>query len=266
MANITFAWMLDQISPYVSINETVVYQDSRARQNHIDDLNEQKRKYDEHEKEEEAKRSWAQWAGRALGSAADKVLHPLTKPEKPNSNRHDFGWGTGIIIDSYTMMYWPNGSKPRTPKAYAKDTKHTASGETNEEIHPTVGYRNYRFQSLLKEKLSEAKSLEGKLSEAKALEAKVLEVKILEDLQYAPMGLGKGKYKHLKYERRQDIKGKWEYLLGDVVLPEYVMPAKTKKGGRPTFERFALALAWEKTDAYVKALDEQNGFHEEDFD
>lgn len=235
MANITFAWMLDQISPYVSINATVVYQDSEARQIHINDLDEQQRKYEElkNEQKEEAKRSWAKWANQTLSSAAGTLLHPLTKPETPNENRHNFGWGTGIIVDSYVMMYWPNGSKSRTPKAYAMDKKHTVSGETNEFLHPTVGYRNHSFQKLSK------------------------------DLHYTPMGLGKGKNKHLKYERRKNNEGKWEYQLGNVVLPEYVMPVRTKSGG-PTFERYALALAWEQTGIYVKTLDKDNGISEED--
>lgn len=161
------------------------------------------------------------------------LLHSLTKPKNPNKDRHDFGWGTGTIVDSYIMMYWPNGSKPRTPKAYEKDKKHAVSGETKEEIHPTVGYRNYSFKDLA------------------------------ENVQYTPMGLGRGNNKHLVYERRQNNEGKWEYQLDNVVLPEYVMLAKTKSGG-PTFERFALALAWEKTDDYVKKLDKENGISEED--
>ncbi|GFP55759.1 hypothetical protein ACSS6W_008843 [Trichoderma asperelloides] len=235
MANITFAWMLDQISPYVSINETVVYQDSRARQKLIDDLNEQQRKYEElnKSKKDEAKRSWAKWANQTLSNTASALLHPLSKPKNPNENRHDFGWGTGTIVDSYIMMYWPNGSKPRTPKAYENDKKHTVSGETNEEIHPTVGYRHLCFE------------------------------KLGEEFQYTPMGLGRGKNKGLVYARRQNSEGKFEYQLDNVVLPEYVMPAKNKKGG-VSFERFALALAWEKTEEYIRDLDKGNGIPHED--
>lgn len=236
MANITFAWMLDQISPYVSIDEDVVYKDSRARQDLIDDLNEQQRKYKELEdsKKEEAKRSWAKWANQTLSTAAGALLHPLSKPKTPNEKRHDFGWGTGTIVDSYTLIYRANGSKPRTPRAYEKDKKNTVYGETKEEIHPTVGYRNSSFQQL-----------DDK------------------DLQYTPMGLGRGKNKNLVYARRQNSKGKFEYQLDNVVLPEYVMPAKNKKGG-VSFERFALALAWEKTEEYIRDLDKGNGIPHED--
>ena len=61
MANITFSWMLDQISDYVSINEIVTYQDARAHQHHIDELNNELRKYKmkvDQDKKEAAKRSW----------------------------------------------------------------------------------------------------------------------------------------------------------------------------------------------------------------
>ncbi|KAH0400585.1 hypothetical protein KCU89_g5040, partial [Aureobasidium melanogenum] len=46
MANITFSWVLDQISSYVSIDhpgETLCY---RLRQNHMDELNDEQHKYD----------------------------------------------------------------------------------------------------------------------------------------------------------------------------------------------------------------------------
>lgn len=229
MANITFAWMLDQISPYVSINENTVWQETRARQEHIEELNEQLRKYKEREDKdnEEAAKSWSRWATRALGSAASTVMQPLIKTNKPNTDRHDFGWGTGTIIDSFGLMSRLNGSKPRTPGNYKNDHKYPTPGETKEEVHPTVGYR-YKMLKRLPEKL-----------------------------HYRPAGIRKGEYK-----RKKNESGRWEYVLGKMTLPEYKMKP-SHPNGPPTFERNNLSLgslALEKTCPYVQSLDEANGY------
>jgi hypothetical protein len=68
--------------------------------------------------------------------------------EKSDSDSYDMGWGTGIIIDSYTTIYHLNGSKPRMPGCYVKDSEPDASGSSNEEIHPTVGYRYKMYKKL----------------------------------------------------------------------------------------------------------------------
>lgn len=248
MANITFSWMLDQISDYVSINEEVTYQDARARQNHIDELNNELRRYKmkiDQDKKEAAKRGWGQWANHALAVAADTVMHPLTRPEVPNIDRHDMGWGTGTIIDSYTRMYHVNGSKPRTPGTYAKAVENDAPGSTNEEIHPTVEYRYRMYQKLAKK--SDSNRLVKKLDHDKLL--------------YHPAGVREG------FKRTQNDEGRWMYEFSkDVVVREH----KIKMAG---FERHALANAWDsrwrdsqgkpltrETPAkYMRRLDTQNG-------
>lgn len=222
--------MLDQISPYVSINEDTIWQESRVLQDHIGELNEELRKYNELvavEKEAAEKRGWGQWAGRALSSAANTAMHPLTKTKKPNTLRRDFGWGTGTIIDSYTLMYGLNGSKPRTPGAYAVDDEPSTQGATNEQIHPTVGYRVAMTKDLPEEKL-----------------------------WYRPAGLTPD-----KYQRRKRAGGGWEYVLGDVTLPEYKIKPRSEMYMEQSFERHTCGMGdWKKTKPYMKEVDEGNGF------
>lgn len=154
MANITFSWMLDQISSHVSINEEVVNKDAQARQNHINELNLELRKYNfkvAQNLKKAAERTWAQWASHVFASAAGTVMHPLTRPKQPNIESYDMGWGTGKIIDSYTRMYHANGPKLRTPSkpdTNSKAVDYDMPGSTNEETHPTVGYRCKMFSKL----------------------------------------------------------------------------------------------------------------------
>ncbi|KAG9681603.1 hypothetical protein KCU95_g3530, partial [Aureobasidium melanogenum] len=164
MANITFSWMLDQISSHVSINDDVVKEDAEVRQEHINELNEEVRKYNikvAQDQKEAAERTWAQWASHTLASAASTVMHPLTRPKESHTESYDMGWGTGKIIDSYTRMYHANGPRLRTPgKPDTSDKPDTSAnavdydmpGSTNEEIHPTVGYRCKMFKKLAKSK------------------------------------------------------------------------------------------------------------------
>jgi hypothetical protein len=242
MADITFSWMLDQISNHVSINKNAIYQDATARQRHIGELNDESRKYDlmvAQGKKEAAESTWGQWTQHMLSSAASTVMHPLTKPKRPNTKRHDMGWGTGTIVDSYTTMYHMNGSKPRTPDRYDKGTE-----ITKEEVHPTVGYR-YKMFKRLAQKLGDDKLL------------------------YLPAGLTEQR----SFDRKLDtVKGRWEYVFAEgIVLPEY----RIRKDG---FERHALANGWdtrqrdsdgkpltrETTAKWMRRLDVQNGINSDD--
>lgn len=222
ISNITFAWLLDQIRPYLGVNQTTVNQEARARQNYIDEIN---ARVDEYEtmlaakKEATAQESWAQWVTRSVGSAASSIMQPLTGTGKPPIRR-DRGWGTGAWVESYTSIYKANGSKPRTPGNYAKDTKQTTLGRTFESVHPTVGYRMHVTRDLEDEKL-----------------------------RYKPLGEN-------KVVRQKKPGGGWEYLIDGVTLSEYKMKSFDSFGGEPSFERLAIEgePAWE----YVKKLDEEN--------
>jgi hypothetical protein len=80
---------------------------------------------------------------------------PLAPPKRSPVHQHpnfDFGWGCGPIVDSFTALYYLNGSVTRVPghcdvevydpeeKEY-KRTDINGYGETNEYIHPICYYR-----------------------------------------------------------------------------------------------------------------------------
>ena len=207
----------------MSINETTIYQEIRARQNLLDELNKQVDKFyvQKAEDEEAAKKSWIKWASSKLSGIAHL--------EQPGPQHRNYGWGTGILIDSYDLMARViNGSKVRTPGAYEKDPKYVAPGDTNEHIHPTTGYRYTMFKD--KE----------------------------EKLRYHPAGVTP----KLGYKREPRTNGEkgWQYTLRDgVVLPEYkILP--TPEGEGPNFERMAVSLALEHAVPYLDQLDKENGF------
>jgi hypothetical protein len=235
MSNITFSWMLDQISKYVSVDEMVLIVDDRAKQAHSEELASDLRKHDlkaAEDKKKAAEGTWGQWANHTLASAASSLSHSLAPTKKAETDSYDMGWGTGIIIDSYTTMFHLNGSKPRTPGCYAKDSEPDTSGSSNEEIHPTVGYRYKMYKKL----------------------ASTVNPKLL----YQPAGG--------KIERNWNPKaGRWEYQFPEgKPLPEY----KIKQNG---FERLAMTDGGRRRDSdskykgretsgkYIRRLDIQNG-------
>lgn len=224
--------MLDQIRPYLAMNETTVMQEYRQRQAHVGELNKAIREYKELVAKNQAglaEESWSQYVTRIASSAASYVTHPFSQNE-PEIRRRDYGWGTGTIIDSYTALYYVNGSQARTPGAYAMDDKHAATGQTNEQVHlkwqtneqvhPTVGYR-----------LAKTKN---------ETEAK---------LKYTPIGMDEK-----KFFRRKNKDGAWEYSINGVILPEYTLKrgeGLTSPNG-PTFE--VLAIEGDEAREYVEKL------------
>lgn len=214
--------MLDQIRPYLAINETTIMQEYRQRQVHVDELNRAIREYNELVAKNQAglaKESWSQTITRLASSAASCVTHPFGQ-KGPDLRRRDYGWGTGTIIDSYTALYYVNGSQARTPGAYAKDNEHPTTGQTNEQVHPTVGYRLARTKN--------------------ETEAK---------LKYTPIGMDEK-----NFFRRKNGNGGWEYSINGVVLPEYTLKRGEGLSGPngPTFE--VLAIEGEEAREYVEKL------------
>ncbi|APA15707.1 hypothetical protein SS1G_09477 [Sclerotinia sclerotiorum 1980 UF-70] len=140
MSNITFAWMLDQIKKYVSINEGTIRADSEDRQRNFEELNKQR---EIHIKKEKARKDegWGKWIWRQGEWVASTIAHPLTREKTHHHEERVYGWGTGDFTDSFTAMYRANGSKPRTPGRYGVDTNGKKVGETHEYIHPTTGFR-----------------------------------------------------------------------------------------------------------------------------
>jgi hypothetical protein len=235
MSNITFCWMLDQISEYVSVDKHTIIVSERAEQARKEAIAGDLRKHDlkvTEDQKKAAEGSWSQWANHALTSAASNLTHSLTAQKKTEPNVHNMGWGTGLIIDSYTPMYRLNGSKYRTPGGYIQGSKHKTLGDTKEEIHPTVGYRYKTFRKLAAQEPANPK------------------------LRYHPAGQDP--------KRTQDGSGGWVYKFAtsDKPLPEY-------KIGSKGFERTAMYEErrkdskgnplWRDTAAkYIRRLDIQN--------
>jgi len=220
MSNITYAWMLDQIDPYLNIQEGVFHQETMARQERIDEIN---RKIDEESlKREEQKalaashkESWTQYGARLASSAAAIVTYPFPKKAEKIIQRRDYGWGTGTFIDSYGWIYYANGPKQRTPGAYSyKKVSHGKDkelvGETNEMVHPCVGYRIFKTENL--------KDEDGK------------------PIPYRPIGMD---VKSFFRRKKQGGKG-FEYVIGDVVLDEYELKGQAEDWMYQPFERYTI--------------------------
>jgi hypothetical protein len=146
MSSITFAWMLDQLQPYLSINENAVIRERRDRDKHMIELNLRL----------EQEEPWASWLGRTGKSMATTVLHPFTPHEelKYKPEQRFYNWGTADMTNSFGYKYWLNGWRVRTPGAYKtpksnqtlrSDSLPNAVTDTDkttcEWIHPTVGFR-----------------------------------------------------------------------------------------------------------------------------
>ncbi|KAJ5908263.1 hypothetical protein N7495_000945 [Penicillium taxi] len=140
MSNIVFAWMLDQIKGFVSLNEETLQKEQAARQDRLASINNALHWYNErvHRRESE---SWGKWLQRGGEWVTSSILHPLSPSEKPAyMEDRVYTWGLGELPDNFGIVYVANGSRPRTPGRYALD-KGQKLGETFEQIHPVVGYR-----------------------------------------------------------------------------------------------------------------------------
>lgn len=138
MSNIVFAWMLDQIAPFVGIREQTIKDHYTDRQATIATLNAALEKQKEMAKTE----SWGEYLGRGARWLGSAVMHPLTPA--PCTETRLYTWGLGDMPDSFSNMYIPNGKKPRAPSAnmYRDEKKKTGVlGATCAYIHPVVNYR-----------------------------------------------------------------------------------------------------------------------------
>lgn len=224
MSNITFAWMLDQIKQHLSVDEKYIAEGQCDREKHLEQLNKDLLKWEASVKAQVTE-SWGDWTWRHAKAAVSAIRHPFTPSEEPAYKKpRAYGWGTGELKDSYTVMYRANGPKKRTPGEYAlKDGK--SLGETFEFIHPVVNFRREQF--------------------------KEMSDKDKKHPRYNPIG------PDVKYERRKvvDSDGNpyFEYDIGNTPkpLPEW------KLGGLDSYER--LVIAGEAAFAYVDDLDDQLG-------
>lgn len=232
MSNITYSWMLDQIKAHVSIDERFVMQAMRAREERLKKLNQ---KYEQWEASVNAfkRESFKEW----VYKAAKNIIHPTRMLEPPEyKGIRRYGWGEGILINSYTLFYHLNGKKWRTPGYYGtRNDNGKYAGKTFEYIHPVVNYRVERMKELHK-------------SDSK------------QHTLYKPLA------PNWQYKRWKDVDEEgnhiYKYSFGDDLkaVPEW------KLGVQDSYER--LAIAGLPAYSYVDLLDDEvnNGFRTERFD
>lgn len=222
MANIAFAWMLDQIKEYVSVNEQIVMDEQTKSEQHIEQLNSMSRVAEVQRKNAKSN-VLTKWTKSVTDAAMGVIQAPLKLFKKAAVQKlYEIGWGTGILVDSYTITYWANGQKRRTPGEYVQD-KDEALVDTCEFIHPVVHYRVQWAQKRNQQESSHP--------------------------LYLPVG------PKFKYDRRKQIdkagEPYFEYEIGGCQkpLPEW------KLGGLGSYER--RAIAGQEAYDYVDKLDEE---------
>jgi hypothetical protein len=220
MSNIAFAWMLDQIKGFVSLNQETLKKDQQSRQVRLAKVNNALDWYNERMNKRKTE-SWGKWLQRGGQWIASSILHPLTPGEKPAyMDQRIYTWGLGDLPDNFGVVYVANGSRPRTPGRYALNKEGQKLGETFEQIHPVVGYRV-------------EKTIKGK--------------------KYRPISLTGDNYERRKkngvdYEYRFKYPGSSEYQ----VLPEWKLSEDEN-----AYER--LAVEGSDALEYVAALEADSG-------
>ncbi|KAJ5164082.1 uncharacterized protein N7500_005912 [Penicillium coprophilum] len=138
MSNITFYWMLDQIRPYLSLNDEALSDEREEREYHMSTLVE----------DTVNNGSLVSWAQRKAAAITSVFKRPSASSVKSVEKRRGYGWGTGPLEDSFTAFYYANGSKRRTPGGYDPfDKEGNLLGETFEFIHPVVGFREKQIKN-----------------------------------------------------------------------------------------------------------------------
>lgn len=132
IALITFAWMTEQVRPFLRFEERLRKRSVRDRMALIIPV--------KAEIAAGGNKDFGSW-GKSFWKALDSTgLKKATS--KQIADTTVCGWATGPIIDSYTGSVKATGSKTRTPGQYRKIPKSDKLlGETFESIHPSVAYR-----------------------------------------------------------------------------------------------------------------------------
>jgi hypothetical protein len=221
MSNIVFAWMLDQIKGFVSLNDEILRKDQLARRTRLDKINIALHRYNDRVKQQKTE-SWGAWLQRNSQWVASSLLHPLTSGDKPAyMEERIYTWGLGSLPDSFGIVYVANGSRPRTPGRYAF-VNGVKLGETFEHIHPVVGYRVEKTKYFEKSR------------------------------QYRPISLVGDSYVRHKKNNGYEYRLRYPGATEDQVLPEWEMSANIH-----SYER--LAIEGDGAYDYVDALDAELG-------
>lgn len=228
MSNIVFSWMLDQIDEFLSVDESFIINEQNEREKKFQELNQILQNWDA-KITAQATESWGDWLRRRAQTAVSAVTHVLKPPIKEPAYKKPrvYEWGLGELEDSFTALFWLNGSKKRTPGQYAISENGLPLGNTFEFIHPVVNFRVTQFDKMNQKDKSHP--------------------------TYKPIDTSP----QMRYSRQKmvDAEGNayFEYEIGSSKqpLPEW------KLGGLDSYER--LAIAGEAAYDYVDVLDEQLG-------
>ncbi|CAG8264261.1 unnamed protein product [Penicillium salamii] len=131
MSSITFAWMLDQIKPHLSLDEEYLVKERTDMEFYISELGESM---------EQKEKSWAQKTWATLKSPFQAAVPTAIKERR-------YGWGTGELADSFTPFFYLNGSKRRTPGYDYTNSGGIKLADTCEYVHPVVGFRKQAIPS-----------------------------------------------------------------------------------------------------------------------
>ncbi|ETS83897.1 hypothetical protein PFICI_05773 [Pestalotiopsis fici W106-1] len=139
IALISFAWMCEQIAPYLQLRGGNLSQ--LAKDTVEDRYNLMRPALDSVARGD--KDYGSHWLLSKARAALDYTGIHTAQPKKVADDTV-YGWAIGPIVDSFTGAMMAAGSEDRTPGRYPRDTtskKAIKSGDTNEMIHPSVGYR-----------------------------------------------------------------------------------------------------------------------------
>ncbi|KAJ0287376.1 hypothetical protein COL940_002588 [Colletotrichum noveboracense] len=132
LALISFAWMCDQIKPYLQLDDDEVY-------NTLSTLAD--REVEQRKRTIQDLRSGKDYGSNWVTQPFWKVLDFTGVYKASKKGVTEDGWALGTIVDSFTGMMKMSGSKYRTPGRYKEDNADKDMSETKEEIHPSVFLR-----------------------------------------------------------------------------------------------------------------------------
>jgi hypothetical protein len=230
MANITFAWMVECVRPYLAFNETTIAQSLIEYTHLLETIN--CKNNDHHDPTKQPG---------LISRAYNGVYNSLPSVfEEPPQAPLAVGWGTANYVDSYQGVMALAGEKRRQPgkcetEVYVQNKsmlwKYVSGdvlmeskllkdlGDTKEKIHPVARFR--------REKLEEGKKDMGGL----------------QDWQYRKKAGGNG----------------FEWYKDDLVLDEYVIQDSRGEVGRfPNIERLVASGVAEAVE-FLKKTDIVNG-------
>jgi hypothetical protein len=133
LSSATFAWMLQCISPHLTIDPTNFYALTEQYQRWL-----ARNRYActyHHTTWLDTIKSYIPYIP-FLNPGIDPLLPPRRDP--PHAHDFDYGWGTGPIVDSYGGMYKLAGAVPRVPGHHKTISSFDS---THEYIHPICEYR-----------------------------------------------------------------------------------------------------------------------------